>query len=107
MLKAAALTIQEHSNWPTYPQLYVSGELVGGADIVLEMAAAGELQEVLVEFLLPQASILRVTLSAAAEDVLATLRPGFDEPKALRWLRAAAISSVQLQPPNLQRLCVP
>lgn len=39
--------VQEHSNWPTYPQLYVGGELLGGCDIVLEMAADGELKQVL------------------------------------------------------------
>lgn len=31
------------SNWPTFPQLYVSGELVGGCDIITEMHEAGEL----------------------------------------------------------------
>jgi len=36
--------LKEHSNWPTYPQLYVKGELVGGCDIILEMATAGELK---------------------------------------------------------------
>ena len=35
--------LKAYSNWPTYPQLYVSGELVGGLDIVKEMAASGEL----------------------------------------------------------------
>src|SRR6201990_331294 len=35
------------SNWPTIPQLFVEGELVGGADIVAEMYATGELAEVL------------------------------------------------------------
>src|SRR4051794_41231690 len=35
------------SNWPTIPQLFVDGELVGGADIVAEMYATGELAEVL------------------------------------------------------------
>jgi monothiol glutaredoxin len=35
------------SNWPTIPQLFVGGELVGGCDIVTEMYEAGELQEVL------------------------------------------------------------
>jgi Grx4 family monothiol glutaredoxin len=34
------------SDWPTYPQLYSKGELVGGCDIVEEMANAGELQAV-------------------------------------------------------------
>ena len=35
------------SNWPTIPQLFVRGELVGGADIVTEMYETGELAEVL------------------------------------------------------------
>jgi monothiol glutaredoxin len=35
------------SNWPTIPQLFVRGELVGGADIVAEMYASGELAEAL------------------------------------------------------------
>jgi monothiol glutaredoxin len=35
------------SNWPTVPQLFVGGELVGGADIIAEMYATGELAEVL------------------------------------------------------------
>ncbi|PNW84363.1 hypothetical protein CHLRE_04g232602v5 [Chlamydomonas reinhardtii] len=39
--------LKEYSNWPTYPQLYVKGELVGGCDIVLEMAGSGELEALL------------------------------------------------------------
>ena len=35
------------SNWPTIPQLFVKGELVGGADIVAELYESGELAEVL------------------------------------------------------------
>ena len=35
------------SNWPTIPQLFVKGELVGGADIVTEMYETGELAELL------------------------------------------------------------
>jgi monothiol glutaredoxin len=35
------------SNWPTIPQLFVKGELVGGCDIVTEMYESGELAEVL------------------------------------------------------------
>lgn len=35
--------LKEYSNWPTYPQLYVSGKLVGGLDIMKEMADEGEL----------------------------------------------------------------
>jgi glutaredoxin-related protein len=36
-----------YSNWPTYPQLYASGELLGGCDIVAELAASGELKAAL------------------------------------------------------------
>ncbi len=39
--------LKRFSNWPTYPQLYVNGELLGGCDIVLEMYESGELQKVL------------------------------------------------------------
>ncbi|KAL6641273.1 hypothetical protein ACP70R_019454 [Stipagrostis hirtigluma subsp. patula] len=35
------------SNWPSYPQLYIKGELVGGSDIVMEMHKSGELKKVL------------------------------------------------------------
>lgn len=39
--------IKEFSNWPTIPQLYVDGEFVGGADILMEMHNAGELPALL------------------------------------------------------------
>jgi monothiol glutaredoxin len=39
--------LKQYSNWPTYPQLYVNGELIGGSDIILEMYKTGELQKVL------------------------------------------------------------
>ena len=37
--------LKEYSNWPTFPQLYVKGELVGGSDIMIEMYNSGELKE--------------------------------------------------------------
>jgi monothiol glutaredoxin len=39
--------LKEHSRWPTYPQLYLDGKLVGGCDIVRELHARGELATVL------------------------------------------------------------
>ena len=39
--------IKEYANWPTIPQLYVNGEFVGGCDILREMYASGELEQVL------------------------------------------------------------
>ena len=41
--------VKEFSNWPTIPQLYVKGEFIGGADIVKEMFAAGELKLLMTE----------------------------------------------------------
>jgi monothiol glutaredoxin len=37
--------LKDHSEWPTFPQLYVKGELLGGSDIVVEMFESGELQK--------------------------------------------------------------
>ena len=37
-------TLPQVADWPTFPQLFIDGELIGGCDIVLEMHAAGELQ---------------------------------------------------------------
>jgi monothiol glutaredoxin len=41
--------LKRFSNWPTYPQLYVKGELLGGCDIALEMLKSGELKKVMTE----------------------------------------------------------
>jgi len=41
--------LKKYSNWPTFPQLYVDGELIGGCDIVVEMYHSGELQKLLSE----------------------------------------------------------
>lgn len=39
--------LPKYANWPTFPQLYVKGELIGGCDIILEMYQTGELQRLL------------------------------------------------------------
>lgn len=39
--------LKEFSQWPTFPQLYVNGDLVGGADIMIEMYQSGELATLL------------------------------------------------------------
>ncbi|MGL4756452.1 MAG: Grx4 family monothiol glutaredoxin [Aeromonadaceae bacterium] len=36
--------LPKYANWPTFPQLWVEGELIGGCDIMLEMFQQGELQ---------------------------------------------------------------
>jgi monothiol glutaredoxin len=36
--------LHRYANWPTFPQLYINGELVGGCDIIIEMYESGDLQ---------------------------------------------------------------
>lgn len=43
--------IKEYTNWPTIPQLYVSGQFVGGCDICMEMHDTGELEPLIKEAL--------------------------------------------------------
>ena len=40
-------SLPTYANWPTFPQLWVDGELIGGCDIVTEMYESGELQQVI------------------------------------------------------------
>src|SRR4051812_42371636 len=37
--------LPQYANWPTFPQLYINGVLVGGCDIMLQLYASGELQK--------------------------------------------------------------
>jgi Grx4 family monothiol glutaredoxin len=39
--------LKKYSNWPTYPQLYIKGELIGGLDILKELSSSGELDDLL------------------------------------------------------------
>jgi monothiol glutaredoxin len=41
--------LKEYSHWPTFPQLYVNGELVGGCDIMTELYQKGELQKLVTQ----------------------------------------------------------
>lgn len=61
--------IKVYGNWPTIPQLYVGGELVGGADIIAQMVNTGELQALL-GLPAPDRTPPKVTISAAAAPVL-------------------------------------
>ena len=39
--------LPKYANWPTFPQLWVNGELIGGCDIIMEMFQTGELQPII------------------------------------------------------------
>jgi monothiol glutaredoxin len=38
--------LPRYSNWPTFPQLFINGELIGGCDITLELYESGELERI-------------------------------------------------------------
>lgn len=42
-------TLPQYADWPTFPQLYVKGELIGGSDIIMELYQQGELESLLRE----------------------------------------------------------
>jgi len=52
--------LKTYSNWPTFPQLYVNGDLVGGCDITREMFQSGELAAILTDAGVPLKSQAKV-----------------------------------------------
>ena len=46
--------LPEYSSWPTFPQLFVNGELVGGSDILSELHENGELQKIIDEVVIEE-----------------------------------------------------
>lgn len=76
--------IKVWADWPTIPQLYIGGELVGGADITKDLYASGELHRLLgVEKAAPMPVTVTITTAAAA--VLKDARAG--EPVEHQYLR--------------------
>ncbi|KAG6552699.1 hypothetical protein Mapa_005646 [Marchantia paleacea] len=66
--------LKVYANWPTYPQLYVKGELIGGSDIILEMSKNGELKQVLADTMVVDTSTLAATNGAATDNGDSTLQ---------------------------------
>src|SRR5690349_7193865 len=75
--------MKEYASWPTFPQLYVNGEFVGGCDIVKELHASGEIFEVLGTEP-PQLKPPAITLTPAAEQAIAAVSQAEGEAGALR-----------------------
>lgn len=42
-------TLPQYANWPTFPQLYINGQLIGGSDIIAELYESGELETLLTD----------------------------------------------------------
>jgi monothiol glutaredoxin len=67
--------MKEYTNWPTFPQLYVKGQFVGGCDIVKEMFATGELYDV-IGTAKPEIKLPSVTVTAAAKQAVLAASEG-------------------------------
>jgi monothiol glutaredoxin len=68
--------MKEYSDWPTFPQLFVKGEFVGGADIVRQMFEGGELEKKLGDLVAPAKPAKVVVSPRAASELQAALKDG-------------------------------
>jgi monothiol glutaredoxin len=74
--------VKTFSSWPTIPQLYVDEQFVGGCDIVTEMFASGELQQLL-GVAVPEKAAPRITVTEKAAAALKRVGAGDDEQRTL------------------------
>ncbi len=68
--------MKEYSDWPTFPQLFIKGEFVGGADIVRQMHETGELEKKLGDLVAPAKSPELTVTPPAAKELLEALKEG-------------------------------
>jgi monothiol glutaredoxin len=73
--------MKEFTNWPTFPQVYIDGQFIGGCDILRELHASGELHEAL-GTPKPEVKVPSITISDAAAKAITDARDG--EPGTLR-----------------------
>src|ERR1700755_3624614 len=68
--------MKEFSDWPTFPQLFIRGEFVGGADIVRQMHEAGELESKIGDLIAPAKPPALTVSPRAAQELSAALKEG-------------------------------
>src|SRR4051812_7906553 len=68
--------MKEYSDWPTFPQLFIKGEFVGGADIVRQMHETGELEKKLGDLVAPAKPPQLTVTPRAAKELSAALQEG-------------------------------
>jgi len=68
--------MKEFSDWPTFPQLFIRGEFVGGADIVRQMHESGELEKKLGGMVAPAKAPALTVSPRAAQELAAALKEG-------------------------------
>ncbi|KAI3892185.1 hypothetical protein MKW92_011998 [Papaver armeniacum] len=79
--------LKVYSNWSSYPQLYIKGELIGGSDIVLEMQKSGELKKVLTEKdIIPKETLEdRLKNIISSSDTMLFMKGTPDEPHGVNF----------------------
>ena len=68
--------MKEYSDWPTFPQLFIQGEFVGGADIVKQMFESGDLEKKLGTLVAPAKPVVVTVSPRAAAELGAALKDG-------------------------------
>jgi monothiol glutaredoxin len=68
--------MKEYSDWPTFPQLFIKGEFVGGADIVRQMFESGDLEKKLGDLVTPAKVPTLTVTPAAAKELTEALKEG-------------------------------
>src|SRR5512139_3797595 len=68
--------MKEYSDWPTFPQLFIKGEFVGGADIVRQMFETGDLEKKLGDLVAPAKPVALTVSPRAAQELGAALQEG-------------------------------
>src|SRR5687768_3790199 len=68
--------MKDYSDWPTFPQLFVKGEFVGGADIVRQMFESGELEKKLGDLVAPAKAVTVTVTARAAQELTGALKEG-------------------------------
>ncbi len=68
--------MKEYSDWPTFPQLFIKGEFVGGADIVRQMHETGELEKKLGDLVAPAKSPTMTVTPRAAQELSEAVKEG-------------------------------
>src|SRR5438477_7908605 len=68
--------MKEYSDWPTFPQLFIKGEFVGGADIVRQMHESGELEKKLGDLVAPATPPTMTVTPRAAKELAEAVKEG-------------------------------
>lgn len=97
--------IKAYGNWPTIPQLYVDGELIGGSDIVTEMFDSGELGSVL-GMAEPTGKLPAIEIDPAAADIMVNATQGRPGDAIHLKINAGFEHSMSLAPPRSGSLTV-